>query len=73
MNNLKEILFERCHEAALKQMNFVQSRANPNEPQTEEEARQYFRALYQTVLAAGLAEESNEWKESGKYVGEKIP
>jgi hypothetical protein len=54
-------------------MNFVQSRANPNEPQTEEEARQYFRALYQTVLAAGLAEEYNEWKESRKYAGEKIP
>ena len=74
MNNLKVILFERCHEAAIRQMRFTPNRVNPNEPRTEEEARQYFRALYQTILAAGLAEEYEEWKEKERnHVGEKVP
>lgn len=53
MQDLRMILFQRCHEAERKQMEFSPNRVNPNEPQTEEEARQYFRALYQTNLAAG--------------------
>ena len=53
MQKLHMILFQRYREAARKQMEFSPNRVNPNEPQTEEEARQYFRELYQTILAAG--------------------
>lgn len=73
MKELKQILFEKCREAAGKQLRFRTSTSNPNEPQTEEEARQYFRGIYHIILAAGLAEEYNEWKEKRSHVGEKIP
>ena len=71
MSELEAVLFQRCHDAARRQMNFQQNQANPNEPQTEEEARQYFRGIYGTILAAGLAEKYSEWKEQNR-VGEKV-
>ncbi len=71
MSELEAVLFRRCRDAAKRQMNFRPDQANPNEPQTEEEARQYFRGIYGTILAAGLAEKYSEWKEQDR-LGEKV-
>ena len=75
MNDLKKMLFEHCKAASTAAAKFTPGRVvSPNEPQTEEEAQQYFRGLYKLILSAGLDAEYEEWKEKERnHVGEKVP